>query len=243
MGLTKPEDVAFPLRWGMMTAGRICADMSQVCAAAAALVAGRRRCGSDWLRRSTRGSQLNNSCAKQLCHAVVPSALPAELGRRHGPRSAGLLLRTPQAILIAISRGAGAVLGGVAARKLEDAEAFAAEHGCLKAYGGDSAYDDICNVRDRCCRPLFPSLRCGHHPQPPHRPLLGNPEVHVVGWGAGVQDPDIDICYVGTITALHMEHALKALKAGKHVRQCTAQPEPPPPLPPPPALLVDSCCV
>jgi hypothetical protein len=27
MGLTKPGDVAHPLRWGFMTAGRICKDM------------------------------------------------------------------------------------------------------------------------------------------------------------------------------------------------------------------------
>ena len=29
MGLTKPEDAAHPLRWGFMTAGRICKDMAQ----------------------------------------------------------------------------------------------------------------------------------------------------------------------------------------------------------------------
>ena len=68
-----------------------------------------------------------------------------------------------------------AVLSGVAARKLEDAEAFAADLGCEKAYGGDTAYADICN------------------------------------------DPDIDILYVGTITSLHAEHALMALRGGKHV--------------------------
>ena len=51
-----------------------------------------------------------------------------------------------QAVKIAISRGAGATLGAVAARKLEDAEAFANDLGCAKAYGGDSAYDDICAV-------------------------------------------------------------------------------------------------
>eukprot|EP01052_Picozoa_sp_SAG31_P025760 SAG31_NODE_2280_length_6025_cov_8.850321_5_plen_330_part_00 len=112
MGLTKAEDVAFPLRWGMMTAGRICADMCQ-------------------------------------------------------------------AIKIAVSRGCGATLGAVAARKLDDAEAFAADLGCEKAYGGDTAYDDIC------------------------------------------ADPDIDICYVGTITKLHMDHVLKAIKGGKHVRKWT----------------------
>ena len=32
----------------------------------------------------------------------------------------------------------------MAARKLEDAEAFAAELGVAKAYGGDSAYADLC---------------------------------------------------------------------------------------------------
>ena len=30
-------------------------------------------------------------------------------------------------------------------------------------------------------------------------------------------DPEIDILYVGTITALHAEHALMALRGGKHV--------------------------
>jgi len=30
-------------------------------------------------------------------------------------------------------------------------------------------------------------------------------------------DPEIDILYVGTITALHVEHALMALRGGKHV--------------------------
>ena len=44
-----------------------------------------------------------------------------------------------------------------------------------KAYGGDSAYADLC------------------------------------------ADPEIDICYVGTITKLHFEHAMLAIKAGKHV--------------------------
>jgi hypothetical protein len=43
-----------------------------------------------------------------------------------------------QACLIAAGRGCGATLGAVAARKLEDAEAFAADLGCAKAYGGDS---------------------------------------------------------------------------------------------------------
>lgn len=57
MGLTVAEDVAHPLRWGFMTAGRICADMAQAC-------------------------------------------------------------------LIAADRGCGATLGAVAARKVEDAEAF-----------------------------------------------------------------------------------------------------------------------
>jgi predicted dehydrogenase len=87
-------------------------------------------------------------------------------------------LRMPQqaqACLIASSRGCGAVLGAVAARKLEDAEGFAEELGCAKAYGGSTAYADMC------------------------------------------ADPDIDICYVGTITALHMEHTLMALRGGKHV--------------------------
>ena len=64
-----------------------------------------------------------------------------------------------QACLIAAGRGCGAVLGAVAARKLEDAEAFAAELGCTKAYGGSSAYADIC------------------------------------------ADPEIDICYVGTVSS------------------------------------------
>ena len=38
----------------------------------------------------------------------------------------------------------GATLGAVAARKLEDAEAFARDLGCAKFYGGDTAYADIC---------------------------------------------------------------------------------------------------
>ena len=38
----------------------------------------------------------------------------------------------------------GATLAAVAARKLEDAEAFAADFGCARAYGGDTAYADIC---------------------------------------------------------------------------------------------------
>ena len=29
VGLTRPEDAAHPLRWGFMTAGRICKDMAQ----------------------------------------------------------------------------------------------------------------------------------------------------------------------------------------------------------------------
>ena len=44
------------------------------------------------------------------------------------------------AIKIAQTRGCGATLGAVAARKLEDAEAFAADLGCAKAYGGDTDY-------------------------------------------------------------------------------------------------------
>ena len=39
---------------------------------------------------------------------------------------------------------AGATLAAVAARKLEDAEAFADDLGCARAYGGDNAYADIC---------------------------------------------------------------------------------------------------
>ena len=62
MGLTAPEDVGHPLRWGFMTAGRICKDMAM-------------------------------------------------------------------AIKIAQRRGCGATLGAVAARKLEDAEAFAQDLG------------------------------------------------------------------------------------------------------------------
>lgn len=77
MGLTVASDSAHKLRWGFMTAGRICKDMAQ-------------------------------------------------------------------AIRIAQARGCGAALGAVAARKLVDAEAFAAELGVEKAYGGDSAYVDIC---------------------------------------------------------------------------------------------------
>ena len=38
----------------------------------------------------------------------------------------------------------GATLGAVAARKIEDAKAFAEDLGCAKAYGGDNAYADIC---------------------------------------------------------------------------------------------------
>jgi dihydrodiol dehydrogenase / D-xylose 1-dehydrogenase (NADP) len=63
----------------------------------------------------------------------------------------------------------------VAARKLEDAEAFAAAHQIPKAYGGDGAYLELCN------------------------------------------DPNVDICYVGTITTLHKTHALMAIAGGKHV--------------------------
>ena len=72
MGLTSAEDVSHPLRWGFMTAGRICKDMAL-------------------------------------------------------------------AVKIAASRGCGGTLGAVAARKLEDAEAFAKEIGCARFYGGDDA--------------------------------------------------------------------------------------------------------
>ena len=41
MGLTSAADVAHPLRWGFMTAGRICADMAQAC-----LIAAGRGCGA-----------------------------------------------------------------------------------------------------------------------------------------------------------------------------------------------------
>ena len=41
MGLTSADDVAHPLRWGFMTAGRICADMAQAC-----LIAAGRGCGA-----------------------------------------------------------------------------------------------------------------------------------------------------------------------------------------------------
>ena len=108
LGLTTKADVGHSLRWGFMTAGRICKDMAM-------------------------------------------------------------------AIQIAQTRGCGATLGAVAARKLVDAEAFASEFGCATAYGGDTAYADIC------------------------------------------ADPSIDIVYVGTITGLHAEHALMALRQGNSI--------------------------
>ena len=156
---------------------------------------------------------------RDTAHCACSDILTPHVGVVQFANDAGPTnLSQAQACLIAAGRGCGAVLGAVAARKLEDAEAFAAELGCKKAYGGSNAYADIC------------------------------------------ADPEIDICYVGTvrridllfaprlvvarasqcrpcpdnlrnfasayaltrallavlqqITSLHMEHALLALRAG-----------------------------
>ena len=45
---------------------------------------------------------------------------------------------------------------------------------------------------------------------------LGIPKSYE-GYEALAADPDIDIVYIGTITALHKEHALMCIAAGKHV--------------------------
>ena len=153
MGLTEPGDVAHPLRWGFMTAGRICKDMVGFYTpppppTAAAVVSA--RC---W------------SCCVVFCCFVALKYL------RNGCVA---LFCQAQACLIAAGRGCGAVLGAVSARKLEDAEAFAAELGCEKAYGGDSAYADMC------------------------------------------ADPDIDICYVGTVRSAHVDAALPLCLCAVH---------------------------
>jgi dihydrodiol dehydrogenase / D-xylose 1-dehydrogenase (NADP) len=101
LGLTSPDDVAYPLRWGIIGAGNI---------------------SRQWV------------LALQAC--------------------------------------AGATVSGVAARSEERASEFAAQHGIESAYGD---------------------------------------------YASMVASPDVDIIYVGTISALHKEHALLAIEAGKHV--------------------------
>ena len=101
LGLTQAEDVAFPLRWGILGAGEIS-------------------------RQFVRSSR---ECA-------------------------------------------GATMAAVAARSEEKAKPFAAAHGVGRAYGG-------------------------------YANMLASDEV--------------DIIYVGTLDALHKEHCLMALEAGKHV--------------------------
>eukprot|EP01047_Picozoa_sp_COSAG01_P016157 COSAG01_NODE_821_length_13328_cov_2.385441_7_plen_258_part_00 len=148
MGLTGPEDVAFPLRWGFLTAGRICADMAK-----AIHIAIQRGCGATLAAVAARSLEVcgDLGAAPRLsrCFDWGFSYATSGVGCRKGKNCDG-----PPG---------------------QDAEAFASEHGCAKAYGGDSAYADLC------------------------------------------ADPDIDICYVGTITKLHMEHALLAIRGGKHV--------------------------
>lgn len=100
-GLTRPEDVAFPLNWGIIGTGNISAD---------------------WVR--------------------------------------------------ALRDVPGARVKGVAARSPLKARDFAAECGVASAHES---------------------------------------------YRALVEDPEIDIVYVGTVTALHKEHALLAINAGKHV--------------------------
>ena len=56
----------------------------------------------------------------------------------------GHLVMVPTANICGLCGEPGATLAAVAARKLEDAEAFADELGCERAYGGDNAYADIC---------------------------------------------------------------------------------------------------
>jgi len=101
LGLTKLEDVSFPLRWGIIGTGTI---------------------SSDWCK----------------CLAEVP----------------------------------GAILKAVAARDPSKAKDFAEKHGFQKSV---KSYQDLVN------------------------------------------DPEIDIVYIGTITPLHKEQTILALKAGKHV--------------------------
>jgi dihydrodiol dehydrogenase / D-xylose 1-dehydrogenase (NADP) len=108
MGLTSGKDASHPLRWGILTAGRICKDFVQ-------------------------------------------------------------------AIKIAVSRGCGATVTAVAARKLHDAEAFVKE----------LELSDECSVYDS------------------YQQLCA--------------DPNVDIVYVGTITALHSKLTLLAIEGNKHV--------------------------
>lgn len=119
-----------------------------------------------------------------------------------------------QACLIAAGRGCGAVLGAVAARKLEDAEAFAVELGCKKAYGGSNAYADICadpeidicyvgTVRSICLL-LTPLLVVARASQ--CRPCPNNLRAMLCYCYC--------TCLLEQITSLHMEHALLALRAG-----------------------------
>ena len=154
MGLTSAEDVSHPLRWGFMTAGRICKDMAL-------------------------------------------------------------------AVKIAASRGCGRTLGAVAARKLEDAEAFAKEIGCARFYGGDDA-----------CKCRIPSHLVGgkrltkESAAQTHRSAPTLRSTSAVRLNATISPLvrslaplTIRCCWadVGTITSLHAEHALMALRGGKHV--------------------------
>ena len=109
MGLTSADDVAHPLRWGFMTAGRICADMAQAC-----LIAAGRGCGA------TLGA------------GTPPTLFPLS---KHGSKAR---FRPEE------TRFEGRCWGAVAARKVEDAEAFAKDLGCARFYGGDDAYAEIC---------------------------------------------------------------------------------------------------
>lgn len=108
MGLTSGKDASHPLRWGILTAGRICKDFVQ-------------------------------------------------------------------AIKIAVSRGCGATVTAVAARKLHDAEAFVTELELSEECSVYDSYQQLC------------------------------------------ADPNVDIVYVGTITALHSKLTLLAIEGNKHV--------------------------
>ena len=113
MGLTSAADVAHPLRWGFMTAGRICADMAQAC-----LIAAGRGCG-----------------------ATLGAGNPQRFSRR--ANTVRKLVSGPSKS-VSKRRKLGRCWGAVAARKVEDAEAFAKDLGCARFYGGDDAYAEIC---------------------------------------------------------------------------------------------------
>lgn len=134
---------------GFMTAGRICKDMAM-----AIKIAQTRGCGTTGRHRQT-GTQTRCTDSHHRMHRsshFVAYAAGAGDGSDHcssAVATAPFVVSDCLFWLLATvvgcpSSATGATLGAVAARKLADAEAFANDLGCARAYGGDSAYADIC---------------------------------------------------------------------------------------------------